>query len=153
MNITYGILYNVFQVLDTDDDRLKQIIPCLSILLKKSENDIANIIQKLPWEIIYRFLRRREKIKAYWTYGFFLPKSRITTYTYPNFKIKFLFNNGSHLEIRDYFRFRWNTSFTAFFIIFQNSFYSFAKTMNPKHEDLKVMSTSLVNHSICFSLD
>ena len=114
MNITYGILYNVFQVLDTDDDRLKQIIPCLSILLKKSENDIANIIQKLPWEIIYRFLRRREKIKACWAYCFFLPKSRITIYTYSNIKIKFSFNNGSNLEIRDYFRFRWNL-FLSFF--------------------------------------
>ena len=118
MNITYGILYNVFQVLDTDDDRLKQIIPCLSILLKKSENDIANIIQKLPWEIIYRFLRRREKIKACWAYCFFLPKSRITTYTYSNIKIKFSFNNGSNLEIRDYFRFRWNLFLSFFKTVF-----------------------------------
>ena len=118
MNITYGILYNVFQVLDTDDDRLKQIIPCLSILLKKSENDIANIIQKLPWEIIYRFLRRREKIKACWAYCFFLPKSRITIYTYSNIKIKFSFNNGSNLEIRDYFRFRWNLFLSFFKTVF-----------------------------------
>ena len=118
MNITYGILHNVFQVLDTDDDRLKQIIPCLSILLKKSENDIANIIQKLPWEIIYRFLRRREKIKACWAYCFFLPKSRITIYTYSNIKIKFSFNNGSNLEIRDYFRFRWNLFLSFFKTVF-----------------------------------
>lgn len=118
MNITYGILYNVFQVLDTDDDRLKQIIPCLSILLKKSENDIANIIQKLPWEIIYRFLRRREKIKACWAYCFFLPKSRITIYTYSDIKIKFSFNNGSNLEIRDYFRFRWNLFLSFFKTVF-----------------------------------
>ena len=118
MNITYEILYNVFQVLDTDDDRLKQIIPCLSILLKKSENDIANIIQKLPWEIIYRFLRRREKIKACWAYCFFLPKSRITIYTYSNIKIKFSFNNGSNLEIRDYFRFRWNLFLSFFKTVF-----------------------------------
>ena len=51
MNITYGILYNVFQIFDTDDNPLKQIIPCLSILSKKSENDIAtsskNYLEKL----------------------------------------------------------------------------------------------------------
>ena len=35
-----------FQILDTEDVSLKQIIPCLAILLQKGENDIANIIKK-----------------------------------------------------------------------------------------------------------
>ena len=46
MNIVYGILPHVFQILDTENVPVKQIIPCLAILLQKSENDIANIIKK-----------------------------------------------------------------------------------------------------------
>ena len=46
INITYGILDYIFQILDTEDVPVKQIIPCLAILLQKSENDIANIIKK-----------------------------------------------------------------------------------------------------------
>ena len=46
INITYGILDYIFQILDTEDVPVKQIIPCLAILSQKSENDIANIIKK-----------------------------------------------------------------------------------------------------------
>ena len=46
INIVYGILHHIFQILDTEDVPIKQIIPCLAILLQKSENDIANIIKK-----------------------------------------------------------------------------------------------------------
>ena len=34
---TYGILDNTFQILDTENMSVTQIIPCLAILLKKSE--------------------------------------------------------------------------------------------------------------------
>ena len=39
---TYGILDNTFQILDTENVSVMQIIPCLAILLKKSESDIVN---------------------------------------------------------------------------------------------------------------
>ena len=45
-NITYGILDYIFQVLDTEDVPVKQIVSCLAILSQKSENDITNIIKK-----------------------------------------------------------------------------------------------------------
>ena len=48
INITYGILDNIFQILDTENVPVTQIIPCLAILLKKSESDIANIVKKNP---------------------------------------------------------------------------------------------------------
>ena len=43
---TYGILDNTFQILDTENVSVMQIIPCLAILLKKSESDIVNIVKK-----------------------------------------------------------------------------------------------------------
>ena len=43
INIEYGILHHIFQILDTEDVPVKQIIPCLAILLQKSKNNIANI--------------------------------------------------------------------------------------------------------------
>ena len=43
---TYGILDNTFQILDTENMSVTQIIPCLAILLKKSESDIVNIVKK-----------------------------------------------------------------------------------------------------------
>ena len=46
INIVYGILHNIFQILDTEDVPVKQMIPCLAVLLQKGENDIANIIKK-----------------------------------------------------------------------------------------------------------
>ena len=36
----------ILDQLDTEDIPVKEIIPCLAILLQKSENDIANSIQK-----------------------------------------------------------------------------------------------------------
>ena len=39
---TYGILDNTFQILDTENMSVTQIIPCLAILLKKSESDTVN---------------------------------------------------------------------------------------------------------------
>ena len=41
-----GILDNIFQILDTENVPVMQIIPCLAILLKKSESDIVNIAKK-----------------------------------------------------------------------------------------------------------
>ena len=46
INITYGILDNI--VLDTEGFLVvKQTTPCLAILSKQNENDIANIIRQL----------------------------------------------------------------------------------------------------------
>ena len=47
INIIYIILGNIFQILDTENLLVTQIIPCLAILSKKSEKDIANIVKKL----------------------------------------------------------------------------------------------------------
>ena len=41
INITYGILDSIFQILDTEDVPLQRIMPCLAILSQKSENYIA----------------------------------------------------------------------------------------------------------------
>ena len=57
INITYGILGNIFQILDAENVPVKQIIPCLAILSKKSENDIADIVKKA-----HNFIR---KTKSY----------------------------------------------------------------------------------------
>ena len=46
INITYGILDNIFQILDAENVPVKQIILCLAIISKKNENDIANIVKK-----------------------------------------------------------------------------------------------------------
>ena len=105
IKITYGILFSFSQTFDTDDDPVKQIIPCFPILLKKvkmrlptsSKNTLIDYIQ---------ISHKKEKIKACWACGCFLLKSRITTYTYSSFKNKISFNNQSILEIHDYFRFR-----------------------------------------------
>ena len=44
INITYGILENIFQI--WENVPVMQIIPCLAILSKKSECNIANIVKK-----------------------------------------------------------------------------------------------------------
>ena len=46
INITYGNLEYIFEILDTEDVPVKQIMPCLAILLQKTENDIAKHHQK-----------------------------------------------------------------------------------------------------------
>ena len=58
INITYGILDYIFQILDTEDVPVKQVMPCLAILSQKSENDIANIIKK-P----HNFVRKTKNLK------------------------------------------------------------------------------------------
>ena len=35
INIAYGILENIFQILNTENGPVKQIIPCLAIISKK----------------------------------------------------------------------------------------------------------------------
>ena len=37
INITYGILDNIFQIFDTENVSIMQIIPCLAILMKKKK--------------------------------------------------------------------------------------------------------------------
>ena len=44
INITYGLLDQIFKVLDEEDILAKQIILCLATLSKNSENVIANIV-------------------------------------------------------------------------------------------------------------
>ena len=46
INITYGILDTIFQILDTENEPVTQIIICLAILLKKRERDIIDIVKK-----------------------------------------------------------------------------------------------------------
>ena len=46
INITYGILDNISQILDTENVPVTQIILCLEILSKKCESDIAKIVIK-----------------------------------------------------------------------------------------------------------
>ena len=124
INITYGILGNIFQILDTENVPVKQIIPCLTILSKKSENNIANIVKK-----IHNFIRKTksylkknpndlEKLHPDFSeegkeerpaghVGVFCQNLGITPYTlenYSNFKSNFLFNN-------DYFRARGDGNF------------------------------------------
>ena len=43
LNITYGVLDQIFKVWDDEDVPVKQIITCLDTLSNKTENDIANI--------------------------------------------------------------------------------------------------------------
>ena len=57
ISVIYGILDNIFQILDVENVPVKQVIPCLVIILKNSENDIANIVKKT-----HNFIR---KTKSY----------------------------------------------------------------------------------------
>ena len=102
------------------------MIPYLAILSKKSKNDIANIVKKT-----HNFIRKTknyrkknpndlEKLHPDFSeegkeerpagrVGVFCQNPGITAYTlenYSNFKSNFSFNNGSILEIHDYFRTR-----------------------------------------------
>ena len=133
MRVIYGILDHVFQILDTEDAPVKQIMSSLAILLQKSENELPtssknHIIlweklkitwkkNKWPWKIISRCLWGRERRKGSWAcVGVFCQNLGITAYTlenYSNFKSKFSFNNGNNFETYDYFRtyFRGNARF------------------------------------------
>ena len=91
INFAYGILDQIFKVLDEEDISVKQIIPCLATLKKVkmllptfSKNHTILWKKKLnflkkpnwPWEITSWFLRKREITKVCWACGSFLPKSR-----------------------------------------------------------------------------
>ena len=52
INITYGILDNIFQILDSVNVLVMQIITCLAILSKKSESDIAIIVKNFMKKMI-----------------------------------------------------------------------------------------------------
>ena len=108
INITYGILDNIFQILDTENVPVKQIIPCLTILLKKSQNDIANIVKK-PHNFMRKtksYLEKHpndlEKLNPDFSEGNERRKACLTS--------NISFNNGSILEIHDYFRTGGNAS-------------------------------------------
>ena len=51
INITYGIL-DIFQILDSVNVLVMQIITCLAILSKKSESDIAIIVKNFMKKMI-----------------------------------------------------------------------------------------------------
>ena len=109
----------------------KQVIPCMAILLKKSGNDIANIVKKLHNFIrkIKSYLKKNpndlEKLNPDFSeevkeerpaghVGVFSQNLGITAYVlenYSNFKSNFSFNNGTILEIHDYFRTKRNVFF------------------------------------------
>ena len=46
IDIMYGFLDQTFKVLDEEDILVKQIIPCLATLSKKTANDIVNNVIK-----------------------------------------------------------------------------------------------------------
>ena len=123
INITYGLLDQIFRVLDEENISTNQIIPCLATLSKKSENVIANIVKK-PHNFVKKtknYLQNNpndlEKLHPDFSeegteemsaghVGVFCQNLGIAAYTlenYSNFKNKFLFNNGSILEINDYY--------------------------------------------------
>ena len=131
INITYGVLDTIFKMLDTEKVPVTQIIPCLAILSKKRESDIANIVKK-PHNFMRKtksYLRKNpngiEKLHPNFSeegkekrpaghVGVFFQNLGITAYTlenYSNFKSNFSFNNGSILEIHDYFRTMGKSSF------------------------------------------
>ena len=90
--ITYGILDYIFQMLDTEDANVKQIMRYLTTLSQKSENDIAkhyqekhnfmtktkNYLKKLQITLrnYIQFSQKKGKETGSWAYGCFLPKSR-----------------------------------------------------------------------------
>ena len=136
INITYGLLDQIFKVLDEENISTNQIIPCLATLSKKSENVIANIVKK-PHNFVKKtknYLQNNpndlEKLHPHFSeegtdevsaghVGVFYQNLGIAAYTlenYSNFKNKFLFNNnGSILEINDYYnsnKSRGNVTFT-----------------------------------------
>ena len=106
LNITYLKFGHFFQILPTSSAHHHHNF------VRKSENHLKTS-PEWPWEIISRFLRRKKR-KTCWVCGCFLPKSRyhsIYLRNYSNFRGKFSFNNGSILEIHNYFRTRQNASF------------------------------------------
>ena len=93
INITYGILDQIFKVLDEEDISAKQIILCLATMSKKSGDVIANIVKKphdpvekkaknypknpkWSWEITSYFSEGKEEMFVGHVARCFLPKSR-----------------------------------------------------------------------------
>ena len=111
--VMYGILHHIFQIFDTKDVPVKQIIPCFTILLQKSENDIASIKKRhqfvrktknhlknsqMTWRSYIQISQRKGRRKPAENLGIFCQNLGIKAYTlesYSNFKSKFSFNNGS----------------------------------------------------------
>ena len=122
-NITYGLLDQIFRVLDEENISTNQIIPCLATLSKKSENVIANIVKK-PHNFVKKtknYLQNNpndlEKLHPDFSEQGTeeISQHTYTLENYSNFKNKFLFNNGSILEINDYYnsnKSRGNVTFT-----------------------------------------
>ena len=117
INITYGILDQIFKALDEADILAKQIIPCLATLSKKvkillwtlSENLTTlskkkKLPQKTPNDLEKLHLDFSEEGKGEMSaghVGVFWQNLGITAYTlenYSNFKNKYLFNNGIFLK-------------------------------------------------------
>ena len=119
-------------MLDTEEVPVTKIIPCLKVVSgNKRASGIANIVKKA-----HNFMRKtknylkknpndieklhsdfsdegKEKMPA-WHVGVFCQNLGITAYTlenYSNFKSNFSFNNGSILEVNDYFRTMGKSSF------------------------------------------
>ena len=135
INITYGILDNILQILDTENVPVMQIIPYLAILSKKLKvilptlskkpddfmRKTKNYFKKTPNDIekLHRdFLEEGKEERPVGHLGVFYQNLGITACTlenYSNFESNFSFNNGSILEIHDYFRTRGNVSFNDLF--------------------------------------
>ena len=151
INITYGLLDQIYKVLDEKDISAKQIIPCLATLSKNSENVIVkkphnfvkktkNCLKKKPNDLEKLhpdFSEKGTEEMSAGHVGVFCQNLGITAYTlenYYNFKNKFLFSNGSILEINDYYdsnKSRGNVSFTELSEIINTlSSQDFAATIN-----------------------
>ena len=63
INITYGILDNIFQVLDAENVPVKQMYNAWQYYRKNSENDIANIVKKIPIILLEKQLSEKKKSK------------------------------------------------------------------------------------------
>ena len=115
-NIACGILDHLFQIVDTEDIPIKQVIPCFAALSEKSENDIAKIIKK-PHNFVWKtksYLKKtqvtlrsyiqisqqKDKKKGSRACGCFLPKSRYHGIYFKKLfqKSKLSFNNGVFLK-------------------------------------------------------
>ena len=142
INIRYGILVQIFKVLDEEDNQRKEPVLCLATLSKKSENVIASIVKKphnfmkktknylLKTQMILRIYVQisQKQGKKKCLLGmchvavFYQNLARYHSSTlenYSNFfkKLLILFNNGSSiLEINDYCnnRSRGNVSYNEF---------------------------------------
>ena len=97
---------------------VKQTIPCLAILSKKRENDIAeklkSYLNKNPNDLEEGKEERPAGHVGVFCQNLSITHTAYTLENYSNFKSNFSFNNGSILEIHDYFRTRGNVCFNNF---------------------------------------